>query len=132
MDNINSKMEQENVVLLRLCLMILQSTNDVFFPQHGLTLVVRSELPLGAGLGSSASLSACLSVVLLIYFHRLTIDNVINSETFALELINTFAFKCEQIFHGSPSGIECGNTDKYSEFLLGNLTSNRFSVLFSA
>ncbi|KAK3595720.1 hypothetical protein CHS0354_025342 [Potamilus streckersoni] len=73
-----------------------------------------SQLPVGAGLGSSASLSVCLSAALL------TVHSVIEQPCYTdgdkvifgqwsalhLETINKLAHQAEKIMHGNPSGID--------------------------
>jgi mevalonate kinase len=67
---------------------------------------VRSAIPIGAGLGSSAAFSVGLSTA----FHRLA---HLNSSAGAeglfipdLESINNWALQCEKMFHATPSGID--------------------------
>jgi len=67
------------------------------------------ELPVGAGLGSSAAFSVATSAALI------QLRNKLNEPTFNKELkpseedldeINDFAFLSEKLIHGSPSGID--------------------------
>lgn len=69
-----------------------------------------SKLPVGAGLGSSASFSVCVSAALLLY-HKLISAPAERDTGFVwepndLELINKWAFQGEKIIHGTPSGID--------------------------
>lgn len=71
---------------------------------RGLRFTVKSTLPIGAGLGSSAS----LSVALVLAMTRL--NGVINSSNeFSVQdkkLINEWSFVSEKCLHGTPSGID--------------------------
>ena len=68
---------------------------DKFVP---LQIKVESEIPLGAGLGSSAALSVCLAAGLsALKFSK---------KELVLEEICQYAFISEQILHGRPSGID--------------------------
>lgn len=61
-------------------------------PSYNLTIT--SDIPIGAGLGSSAAVSAaCIAGLLSLL--KIKWD---------LELVNKLAYKAEQIFHGNPSG----------------------------
>ena len=64
-----------------------------------LQIKVESEIPLGAGLGSSAALSVCLAAGL--YALK---DPKMDEE--ALDQICRYAFLSEKILHGNPSGID--------------------------
>uniref|UniRef100_A0A131YUF3 Mevalonate kinase n=1 Tax=Rhipicephalus appendiculatus TaxID=34631 RepID=A0A131YUF3_RHIAP len=63
---------------------------------------VNSRLPLGAGLGSSASYSTALATVLLAKYGG--VQRTLSSED--RELICSWAFQAECILHGQPSGID--------------------------
>lgn len=77
----------------------LRHNNGQFAPAK---FSVSSKLPLGAGLGSSASYSTALAAVLLarcdVVRHPLSSDN--------RALISAWAFQAECILHGRPSGID--------------------------
>ncbi|CAB4062166.1 E2.7.1.36 [Lepeophtheirus salmonis] len=64
----------------------------------GLKISVKSDIPMGAGLGSSAALSVCLAAGLLsINEHKNATDP---------DVISKYALLSEKILHGSPSGID--------------------------
>lgn len=65
----------------------------------GFEVTVSSELPPGAGLGSSAAFSTSLTAALINFFKE-------EKDVIPKELISKWAFKCEHIFHGKPSGID--------------------------
>ncbi|KAJ1667469.1 Mevalonate kinase [Coemansia sp. RSA 1813] len=69
----------------------------------GFTICVRSLLPVGSGLGSSAALNVTLSAALLRLRGRIGPD-VAKAED--KQLINEWAFRGEQVAHGTPSGID--------------------------
>lgn len=89
---------------------------------------VRSTIPIGAGLGSSASFSACAATALLLLYKRIEIPPLPASSressqvdpghihvshqgrraipvTLAEE-VNRWAFVSEKILHGNPSGVD--------------------------
>lgn len=70
---------------------------------------LRSTLPIGAGLGSSASISVCLSVALLLQNRALAgphPDQPGDEADLQKERINRWAFVGEMCFHGNPSGVD--------------------------
>nr|XP_019613054.1 PREDICTED: mevalonate kinase [Rhinolophus sinicus]XP_019613056.1 PREDICTED: mevalonate kinase [Rhinolophus sinicus] len=76
-----------------------------------LDIVVWSELPTGAGLGSSAAYSVCLAAALLTACEE--IPNPLKDKEPVgrwteedLELINKWAFQGERVIHGNPSGVD--------------------------
>lgn len=71
--------------------------------------VLRSTLPIGAGLGSSASISVCMSAALLKQIHVLSgphPDQPDEEVEMQLERINRWAFVGELCIHGNPSGVD--------------------------
>jgi len=80
----------------------------------------RATLPVGAGLGSSASFSVCAATASLLVHRRISLpqplvpsssDNVSNQDRHALspaiaEEVNRWAFVAEKILHGNPSGVD--------------------------
>ncbi|XP_070545114.1 mevalonate kinase-like [Ptychodera flava] len=77
-----------------------------------LCLRVNSNLPTGAGLGSSAAFSVCLASSLLTYCGAVKTLDVEKESHFGrwsqenLETINNWAYEAERIIHGTPSGID--------------------------
>lgn len=76
-----------------------------------LTVTVWSELPTGAGLGSSAAFSVCLAAALLCASGTIPAPLREGEHTARwcqedLELINSWAFQGEMIIHGNPSGVD--------------------------
>lgn len=87
------------------------------FPTFKLNLVVNSiGLPIGAGLGSSASFSVALSGCLMLLRKRLLQEDLSNVTVFQaspvapkmdeLSLINSWSYSAEMIIHGKPSGLD--------------------------
>jgi mevalonate kinase len=70
---------------------------------------LRSTLPIGAGLGSSASISVCLATALLLQIRALSGPHpdqpIIEADT-QVERINRWAFVGELNIHGNPSGVD--------------------------
>ncbi|KAI3402660.2 ERG12 [Candida oxycetoniae] len=78
----------------------------------GMTFVVRSTLPIGAGLGSSASTSVCLSAALAKLSNCIQDPQFLQKELVSeadiaeLEFIDQWSLIGEKCFHGNPSGID--------------------------
>ncbi|XP_069850783.1 mevalonate kinase-like isoform X2 [Dipodomys merriami] len=76
-----------------------------------LDIVVWSELPTGAGLGSSAAYSVCMAAALLTACEEISNplrdgERVGRWAEVDLELINKWAFQGERVIHGNPSGVD--------------------------
>ncbi|KAJ1931005.1 Mevalonate kinase, partial [Linderina macrospora] len=69
----------------------------------GFTITVRSLLPVGAGLGSSAAFNVTLSATMLKLTGKLVDEGASIEDK---KLINEWAFRGEQVAHGTPSGID--------------------------
>lgn len=70
---------------------------------------LRSTIPIGAGLGSSASISVCLSTALLLQIRALSgphQDQPAQECELNIERINRWAFVGEMCIHGNPSGVD--------------------------
>lgn len=70
---------------------------------------LRSTIPIGAGLGSSASIAVCLSAALLLQIRVLAGPHPDQQPTEAetqIERINRWAFVGEMCIHGNPSGVD--------------------------
>jgi len=91
-----------------ICFLYLYSIimEDVLVPME---IQVESEIPLGAGLGSSAALSVCLSAGLTGVLHQVKSleKNIFNHLEQAMRKeICKLAYLSEKILHGTPSGID--------------------------
>lgn len=76
-----------------------------------LSVSVWSELPTGAGLGSSAAYSVCLAAALLTASGAIPapLKHSVGTSRWCqedMELINSWAFQGETIIHGNPSGVD--------------------------
>lgn len=72
------------------------------------TYTVRSNIPVGAGLGSSASLSVCFATALLLQSKALRppAPHPARKTGQQIDLINRWAFVAETCIHGNPSGVD--------------------------
>lgn len=87
--------------------MLLSVTDINWTDVHALRTTITSEIPLGSGLGSSASFATCLSALFLILSKQIALTTMDSSwSQKELDLVNAFAFQVERIFHGIPSGID--------------------------
>uniref|UniRef100_A0A8C8S4L0 Mevalonate kinase n=1 Tax=Pelusios castaneus TaxID=367368 RepID=A0A8C8S4L0_9SAUR len=96
----------------------------------GVEIVVWSELPTGAGLGSSAAYSVCLAAALLTACGAIGRPpeegmSVARWPEEELDLINRWAFRGEQVIHGKPSGVDnsVGTWGGVLRFQSGKITS---------
>nr|AMB15001.1 mevalonate kinase [Tripterygium wilfordii] len=97
------------------------------------SVVVTSGLPLGSGLGSSASFCVAISAALLALSGSVPLGTShhgwLSYEESDLELLNKWAFEGEKLIHGKPSGIDntvstYGNMIKYRSGSLTRIKSN--------
>ncbi|KIH94540.1 mevalonate kinase [Sporothrix brasiliensis 5110] len=75
----------------------------------GFSYTLRSTIPVGGGLGSSASFCVCLSTALLLQMRALAgphPDQPANEAEEQIERINRWAFVGELCIHGDPSGVD--------------------------
>uniref|UniRef100_A0A8C5H8W8 Mevalonate kinase n=1 Tax=Gouania willdenowi TaxID=441366 RepID=A0A8C5H8W8_GOUWI len=119
----------------------LDSCFNAFISNHNilpsLTVSVWSELPTGAGLGSSAAYSVCLAAALLCLSRVIPTplkecDHTARWCQEDLELINSWAFQGETIVHGNPSGVDnaVGTWGGMLRFLAGKIIPlNRVPLL---
>jgi mevalonate kinase len=88
-------------------LYLLLSLGSQSFP--GCLYTLRSTIPIGAGLGSSASICVCLAAALLLQIRTLSgphPDQPADESRLQIERINRWAFVGEMCIHGSPSGVD--------------------------
>ncbi|PWN35812.1 cystathionine beta-l [Meira miltonrushii] len=75
-------------------------------PKLGQSFTLRSALPIGAGLGSSASLSGCLASALLVTHGHIGLPKDTKLPLNDTTLINKYSFLSEKVIHGNPSGVD--------------------------
>jgi mevalonate kinase len=88
-------------------LYLLLSLGSPSFP--GCLYTLRSTIPIGQGMGSSASISVCLSAALLLQIRTLAgphPDQPAEEGRMQIDRINKWAFVGEMCIHGNPSGID--------------------------
>ena len=88
-------------------LYLFLSLGSQTFP--GCVYTLRSTLPIGAGLGSSASITVCISAALLLQIRALAgphPDQPPDESELQIERINRWAFVGELCIHGNPSGVD--------------------------
>ena len=88
-------------------LYLFLSLGSQSFP--GCIYTLRSTLPIAAGLGSSASITVCISSALLLQIRALAgphPDQPIDESILQIERINRWAFVGEMCIHGNPSGVD--------------------------
>ncbi|XP_074777272.1 mevalonate kinase isoform X1 [Athene noctua] len=100
------------LAFLYLCLAISAKYGDV----PSVDILVWSELPTGAGLGSSAAFAVCLAAALLTACGAISCPLKEGEPTASwhaegwteeeLTLINRWAFQGERVIHGNPSGVD--------------------------
>ncbi|TIC53883.1 cystathionine beta-l [Wallemia mellicola] len=85
--------------------------------RRAVSFSARSDIPIGAGLGSSAAYSTCVSTALLILAKKVAIEHTHNATHIShdgrrfinddiAKYVNKWSFVSEKILHGTPSGID--------------------------
>jgi len=74
--------------------------------KQGVTITIKSQVPFGVGLGSSAAFNTSLAAGLLKFFSYDIGDDVKGVSESGGKIINKYAFQGERIMHGNPSGID--------------------------
>lgn len=104
------------------------SISPKFRIRPAFNVTVRSTLPVGAGLGSSAAYSACAATAILLHFRRIEIPSLphptrapsegdpghlhVSHEgrraitPATAEEVNRWAYVSEKVLHGTPSGVD--------------------------
>ncbi|KAL2144122.1 hypothetical protein VTI28DRAFT_9576 [Corynascus sepedonium] len=75
----------------------------------GCQYTLRSTIPIGAGLGSSATIAVCMSAALLLQLRTLAgphPDQPADEARIQIERINRWAYVYEMFIHGNPSGVD--------------------------
>ncbi|EAQ90572.1 hypothetical protein CHGG_02507 [Chaetomium globosum CBS 148.51] len=75
----------------------------------GCQYTLRSTIPIGAGLGSSATIAVCMSAALLLQLRTLAgphPDQPADEARMQIERINRWAYVYEMFIHGNPSGVD--------------------------
>ncbi|AAW46333.1 hypothetical protein CNBK1800 [Cryptococcus deneoformans B-3501A] len=70
------------------------------------TFTASSNLPISAGLGSSAAYSTCVAASFLLARQHLTIPSADRLPKEDTDLVDGWAFLAEKVLHGNPSGID--------------------------
>ncbi|KAK3302886.1 mevalonate kinase [Chaetomium strumarium] len=97
----------------------------------GFVYTLRSTIPIGAGLCSSASVCVCLSTALLLQTRTLTgphPDQPLKEAEVQIERINHWAFVGELCIHGDPSGVDNTISSRGKAVLIQKSTSGAPSV----
>jgi len=75
--------------------------------KQGVTITIKSQVPFGVGLGSSAAYNTSLAAGLLKFFSfDIGDDEKGDISESGGQIINKYAFQGERIMHGNPSGID--------------------------
>lgn len=104
------KPDEQRKIHLRSATSFLYLFLSLGSPQSpGAIYTLRSTIPIGAGLGSSASVCVCLSAALLLQIRTLAgphPDQPSDEAEVQIERINRWSFVGEMCIHGNPSGVD--------------------------
>ncbi|MHA1868871.1 MAG: mevalonate kinase [Candidatus Heimdallarchaeaceae archaeon] len=81
---------------LKAIFFLLKKTKVIERLSYGQQILIKSQIPPSAGLGSSAAISVSLAML----------GTILSNQELRLENINKIAFEAEKIQHGTPSGID--------------------------
>lgn len=108
---------------------------------QGMTFSVRSTLPIGAGLGSSASVSVCIATAICLLSGTVTVPSSIltehsngngaSADLQAIERIDAWAFLGERCIHGNPSGIDNACSTRGGAVMFQRMSKGNPNVLKS-
>ncbi|KAI9254629.1 ribosomal protein S5 domain 2-type protein [Phascolomyces articulosus] len=102
---VTTREAQRQAVLAFLYLFFVLKTDKP--TSFGFSINTRSTLPVGAGLGSSASFATCIATALLVLFNHIPTGFAQSEKKDSyLDTINRYAYKAEQVIHGNPSGLD--------------------------
>lgn len=102
------------ILYLLIALQTSSAGSNPIIIKKGFSIEFKSQIPLGAGLGSSAAFAVCVSAAFYIYtlsqnqpdFIR-TFNQLSDEERqYFYETISSWAFMSERIMHGTPSGLD--------------------------
>lgn len=103
---------QRGAALAFLMLVALLFSSSMDALGQGFRMVVESKLPVGAGLGSSASFSVSVGGALL----NLCSPGFLEKSPHPLELVNRLGYLAERVIHGNPSGVD-NTVSTYGRFV---------------
>ena len=92
--------------LLALIYILVAFMQEANLDLRPLEIIVSSEIPMGAGLGSSAAFSVSMAAALVQLRNCLQKGRKSSSEIEDRDSICNWAFKSEKIIHGNPSGLD--------------------------
>lgn len=103
---VKQKVEKPNLIEAAHAFLYLFVHLAVSEKRRAQVYTVRSALPIGAGLGSSAAYSVSLSTALLYTHAHIQVPTTASIDTTSASVINQWAFLGEKILHGNPSGVD--------------------------
>lgn len=92
-----SDLERMNLKFLSVYTAIKKTIEELALPlENGISIIIDSEIPPSAGLGSSAAVSVATVYALSHLFNK----------NISLEKVSAIAYEAEKVVHGTPSGID--------------------------
>lgn len=116
--NVSSNYEKtiSSIVYLLAALLSNSSADDnVPKLEKGLTLDFKSNIPMGAGLGSSATFAVCVAGAFYVlgmlrnqpdFLEKFHVSATEDEKSYMKNIISAWAFCSERIMHGTPSGLD--------------------------